>query len=237
MTTLSALTELQLPSVAFYGRTLAEYARFFALDLPALAGRSVLDVAAGPASFTAEAGRRGIEAVAVDPLYGCSRDTLSAYVTLDYQRMQAQMRARPQLLQCGPVFSSVEEAISERRRAAEGFLQDYESGFLQGRYVGGALPQLPFPEGRFDLVLCAHLLFVYARQLDLGFHLTACAELVRVSRGEVRIHPLCGLDGRPYPELEHLRRDLEDRGIASEVRPVDYAFFAGADSQLVLQRQ
>ena len=54
----------------------------------------------------------------------------------------------------------------------------------------GALPRLPFFDGAFDLVLCAHLLFIYARRFDFAWHLAACQELVRVSAGEVRLHPV-----------------------------------------------
>jgi hypothetical protein len=107
---------------------------------------------------------------------------------------------------------------------------------VHGRYVGGALPRLPFLDRQFDLVLCAHLLFVYARQLDYDFHVAACAELVRVCADEARVHPLCGPDGRRYPELTRLRCDLADLGIVTEVVPVDYAFFAGTGSMLVLRR-
>jgi hypothetical protein len=59
---------------------------------------------------------------------------------------------------------------------------------------------------------------------------------VRVSASEVRIHPLCGLDGRPYPKLAALRRELKADGITSEVRAVDYEFFAGTSSMLVLRK-
>lgn len=236
MTLSNSLSEIQLNSVAFYGRTLTEYLRFFALAPATLDGASILDVAAGPASFTAEAVRRGLNATAVDPLYGYPVDTLRAHVALDYRHMRDQLRERTGLLRCGAMFDTVEAAIEERQRGADRFLRDYESGFLHGRYVGGALPLLPFLDRQFDLVLCAHLLFVYARQFDFAFHLDACAELVRVSSAEVRIHPLCGLDGKPYPGLDRLRAELEGRGIGSEVVPLDYAFFAGADSMLVLRR-
>jgi hypothetical protein len=228
--------DLSLNSVAFYGRTLAEYMRFFALTPEALHGSNILDVAAGPSSFTAEATRRGLDATAVDPLYGYPVDSLRAHVTLDYRDMHERLRERAAFMACGPVFGSVEEAIAERQRGADRFLRDYESGFLHGRYVGGALPVLPFLDRQFDLVLCAHLLFVYGRQFDYSFHLDACVELVRVCAGEVRIHPLCGLDGKPYPELSRLRAELEGRGIVSEVVGLDYAFFPGADSMLVLRR-
>ena len=225
---------LELSSVSFFGRTLAEYEQCLALDLSALRGRSVLDVAAGPSSFTAEAVRRGVDAVAIDPLYGCTPATLAAHVQLDYARMAAQMRAHPGLFRLR-AFSSLAAAEADRRAAAQRFLADYESGFLHNRYVGGALPRLPFLDGAFDLVLCAHLLFVYARLFPFDWHLAACRELRRVSAGEVRLHPLCGPDGRPHPELDRLRRALRAEGIATRVVRTGYEFFAGSGSVLVLR--
>lgn len=224
---------MDLPVVSFFGRTLEEYARFFALDPAALHGRAVLDVAAGPASFTAEASRRGIDAVAVDPLYDRSPGELAAQVRQDYERMFLQMRTKPRLFRF-KTFSSFEAAESDRRAAAQRFLQDYEGNVRHGRYVRAALPLLPFLDGAFDLVLCAHLLFIYAARFDFDWHLDACAELARVSNGEVRIHPVCGADGRPYAEIEPLRRELAVRGISSAVVPVNYEFFAGSHSMLVL---
>jgi len=228
--------ELDVPSVAFFGRTLAEYTQFFAIDPNSLKGMSVLDVGAGPSSFTAEACKRGADAVAVDPLYGCTPTALAAHVQIDYRRMLAQLRAKPQLLRFKS-FGSIDEAEASRRSAAERFLADYEQQFVHNRYIGASLPQLPFLDGAFDLVLCAHLLFVYAQRFDFTFHLEACRELVRVSRDEVRIHPLIGLGGKKYAELERLRSALDEDGISSEVVSVDYEFFKGSDSMLVLRRR
>lgn len=244
-----ASTTLDLPSVSFFGRSFAEYLRFFALDPVALRGRDVLDVAAGPASFTAEACARRIHAVAVDPLYGCRPDALAAHVQIDYARMFAQIRAKPRLfrlrspaadgpgLRARPFFESFAAAEADRSGAAQRFLADYEAHFVHNRYVGGSLPRLPFLDGTFDFVLCAHLLFIYAAHFDFDWHFAACGELARVSAGEVRIHPVCGADGRPYPALARLRRELRETGIASQVVPVDYEFFAGGGSMLVLRRE
>lgn len=226
---------IQLPAVSFFGRSLAEYAQFFQLDLQALKGRDVLDVAAGPSSFTAEACARKINAVAVDPRYGGPLDSLATQVQLDYAAMFTQMRAKPGLFRLKS-FPSIDAAELDRRAAAQRFLADYETHFIHNRYVTGSLPRLPFFDGTFDLVLCAHLLFTYAARFDHDWHLAACKELVRVSAGEVRIHPVCGLDGKPYPGLPRLRRELKEAGIASEIRAVDYEFFAGATSMLVLRR-
>lgn len=237
MSSLASATtpSFELSSVAFFGRSLNEYARFFPLDIRALQGLRVLDVASGPSAFAASAARCGVQVTAVDPLYGCAADVLATHVRLDYARTVAQMRAKPELFRLKS-FASLDDAIRERDEAARLFLSDYEDGFLNNRYVGGALPRLPFPDASFDLVLCAHLLFIYERLFDYAFHLAACRELARVSRREVRIHPVCGADGRPYRELDRLRADLAKSGITSRVETVDYEFFRGSDSTLVLTR-
>jgi hypothetical protein len=250
-------TEIELPTVSFFGRSLNEYCRFFSLDIVALRGRSVLDVAAGPSSFTAEACRRGLDAVAVDPLYGSPVEELAARVRTDYAKMFSQMRAKPRLFKLNPAnrlapggelgpdqnqtssasrgyFGSIDEAEFERRAASQRFLTDYEAHALHNRYIGASLPKLPFLDGAFDLVLCAHLLFTYARMFDFEWHVAACLELARVSAGEVRIHPVCGPDGRIYPQIQQLQRELLTRGLRSQVVRVNYEFFVGSSSMLVL---
>lgn len=222
-----------IESISFFGRSYDEYCRFFELDDRLLQGRRLLDVAAGPASFAAEAARRGLEVVAVDPLYGCTRTALEAHVQLDYARMFARVRSRPERFRLHS-FRSFDEAERDRREAAERFLADYDACFVHGRYVGGALPKLPFTDRSFDVVLCAHLLFLHERQFDAGFHLAACRELLRVAKHEVRIHPLCGSDGRRYAGLDGLITSLRALGVFAEERAVDYEFFRGSASQLVL---
>lgn len=236
MNALLSTPEIEVPSIAFFGRTMAEYCQFFSLDVAKYKGRSVLDVAAGPSSFVAEACKRGVDAVAVDPLYGGTVDALSQHVTIDYRNMIEQMNAKAHLFRF-KAFTSMEDAEISRRSAAERFLTDYEAHFPHGRYIGAALPLLPFFDREFDLVLCAHLLFVYSKRFDFDFHLAACRELVRVSREEVRIHPIVGTNGRKYPELGRLRIALAEEGIDSQIVDVDYEFFTGSDSMLVLRRK
>ncbi|MSU64697.1 MAG: methyltransferase [Opitutus sp.] len=243
--------QLDLPAIAFLGRSLAEYAQFFHLDLAALRGCDVLDVAAGPSSFVAEACARRITAVAIDPLYGRDPAELADRVSADYRRMFTQIRAKPSLFRLNrvgrgsgsvlpgtavPGFSSLAAAETDRQGAAQRFLADYAVHQLYGRYVAGALPRLPFFDGTFDLVLCAHLLFTYAARFDFDWHVAAGRELVRVTAAEVRIHSLCGADGKPYPGLARLRRELRASGIASQIVALDYEFFAGSNSMLVLWR-
>jgi hypothetical protein len=226
---------LELTSVAFFGRTFQEYLHFFGLARARLRGLKVLDVAAGPSSFTGEARSLGLKAVAADPLYGLPVSSLRTHVEIDYARMITQMRKRADSFRFR-YFASINEAEASRREAAALFLKDYESGFAQGRYLGASLPDLPAEDGAYDLVLCAHLLFIYAKQFDYAWHLAAALELCRVSSGEVRIHPVCGIDGKPYEHLALLLSDLAAEGISGKVVEVDYEFFAGSSSTLVLTR-
>jgi hypothetical protein len=147
------------------------------------------------------------------------------------------MRAKPELFRLKTTFASIDEAEDSRRMAAQRFLADYAAHFVHNRYIGAALPQLPFLDRAFDVVLCAHFLFLYAKQFDFAFHVEACRELVRVSREDVRIHPVLGLGGKRYPQLKELRATLTADGIASEIVRVEYEFFAGADEMLVLRRR
>jgi hypothetical protein len=48
---------------------------------------------------------------------------------------------------------------------------------------------------------------------------------------------LCGADGRPYPKLSALRRELRAGGIESEVVRVDYEFFIGSGTMLLLRKE
>ncbi len=222
---------VELPSIPFFGRALEEYAQFFSLDPSVdLRGRAVLDVAAGPSSFTAEACALGCDAVAVDPLYGRSADALATYVAIDYREVFARLRAHPDLARFR-AFASVNEAEARRRAAAARFLHDYAERFVLGRYVGAALPALPFADGAFDLVLCGCFLFQHTSRFDFAFHVEACRELARVSRGEARVHPVSGPNGRPYPKLGALCEGLARLGVAGELRAT-----GGGESMLVLRR-
>jgi hypothetical protein len=219
-------------TVPFHGRTLAEYAQCFALDVAALRGRDVLDVAGGASSFTAEACARRIDAVAVDPLYGATLEELETRANADIEQFVATSRAAGRTT--AGRWPSFPAAEGESRLAAERFLADYAVHFAHGRYVSGGLPRLPFFDGTFDLVLCAQLLFVGGPPFDFDWHLAACRELVRVSASEVRLHPLSGSDGRVFARLAALRRELKAGGIATEVRSVNAGIGLGADSMLVL---
>ncbi|MGH8018534.1 MAG: methyltransferase domain-containing protein, partial [Opitutaceae bacterium] len=87
----------ELPEVLFFGRSLAEYQLFMGIRANELAGRRVLDCAAGPSSFAAEAACCGVDVTAVDPLYARTEAALRMTIHDSFSRMFAQMRAKPGL--------------------------------------------------------------------------------------------------------------------------------------------
>ena len=97
---------LVLDKVVLLGRTLDEYRRYFALDLKALRGRTILDVASGVSSFCAEANQRGLRVTAFDAIYELPGEEI--------QR------------RCGPDLDHVTDAIKDLKTYRWDFYQSPE---------------------------------------------------------------------------------------------------------------
>jgi hypothetical protein len=57
-----------------------------------------------------------------------------------------------------------------------------------------------------------------------------------VSADEVRIHPVGGVDGRPYPKIEVLRREVWSGAIESEIVRGDEEFGSGRGAMPVQKK-
>jgi SAM-dependent methyltransferase len=189
----------------------------------------VLDCGAGGSSFAADADGR---VVAVDPAYALGRRALAARVRAGLRDGDRIIDAHADRFDWG-WYGDPARRSQMRRAAAERFLADVRE--RPHRYLAGALPHLPLTSGRFDLVLCSHLLFTWSDRLDKDWHRRAIDELVRVARRQVRIFPLVvQATAEPVAFLDALRRELRAAGHRSEVRRVPYRFQRGADGMLVI---
>ncbi|MEU4606546.1 class I SAM-dependent methyltransferase [Kribbella sp. NPDC023972] len=210
-------------------RSYAEYAAMFDLtELP----DSILDCCAGGASFTAEAAARGVDAIAVDPVY-----ELAPAELIDTVRRSLPAGTGIVDEHAGSFvwhwYGSPERRDELRIEAADRFLQDVATA--PERYIAAGLPELPFGDRRFELVLCSHLLFTWADKFDRDWHLAALKELIRVSNSEVRIFPLVLQGtGDPVPFLPELLDALD--GVTWDIRKVPYEFQSSANEMLVLTR-
>ena len=121
--------------------------------------------------------------------------------------------------------------------ALKKFAEHYPIGRKENRYIQAELPNLPFPDNSFDLVLSGYLLFVYTkfRDFDYQFHINAVKELLRVSKKEVRIFPVGNIDGKHYEYVDQLLDDLHKEGIVSDIRTVEYEASKGVNQLLCLR--
>jgi hypothetical protein len=226
---------LQLDRVVFIGRTYFEYLRMFDIDESVLRRGPVLDCAAGPSSFTAEAYEKRFDVSACDILYGTPVETLMNMGSQDIAHTFQKVDDVPHLY-VWKYYRDRDEIVSLRRRALERFAGDYRDGLKKNRYVHAELPRLPFADKTFSLALCSHFLFLYGDRLDLAFHKSCLKELVRVS-GEARIYPLQGLNAKPYPHMEDMLSFLGAEGIIANIVEVPFEFQKGSNKMMRLKRR
>ncbi len=116
-------------------------------------------------------------------------------------------------------------------------MSDYCKGISENRYVRATLPNLPFDDRSFDLVLSGHFLFTYVDKFDFEFRLSSILELFRVSNKEVRIYPLQqGMISQQYKQFTELLSSLEKLGIEHEIMMVQFEFQKGSNKMLCLKR-
>ncbi|MFD0364214.1 methyltransferase domain-containing protein [Nocardia sp. GCM10030253] len=215
-------------------RSLAEYRAIFALTDADLQGR-ILDCPGGAASFAAEAHELGAQVTAADPIYARPIDQLGALALSESDRGHLWNAAHLDRYSWD-WYGDPQQHRKIRMTAAACFGADLIAH--PDRYVAAQLPSLPFPDNSFDLVLSSHLLFSYADRLDADFHLAALLELSRVAIDETRLYPLVDYRGVRQDNLvEHLRKELHDKGIPTSLRKTSYMFHRYATNVLVLHSE
>jgi hypothetical protein len=223
----------RLNDIVPWGRSYDEYVRMFALEEPDLQ-RRIIGCADGPASFNAEATRRGVRVVSCDPLYAFAAAVGRERIDVTSPEILEQTRKNAATY-VWHTISSVDELGLVRKAAMSKFLDDYERGLGERRYVAAALPDLPFPDAAFDLALCSHFLFLYSERLGADFHVAAVRELCRVA-GEVRIFPLLSLDGERSPFVETVSEALTESGFEVSLEGVPYEFQRGGNQMMRIRR-
>jgi len=226
---------MELGHIVFIGRTYREYVSMFDLDESLLRQGRILDCAAGPSSFTAEANKSGMTVTANDILYNVPFDALVEKGQQDIEEVYRKVDDAPDLF-VWKYYKDRNHACKLRHDALNIFLRDFPEGIREGRYVRAELPRLPFPDKAFHLVLSSHFLFLYGDRLSIDFHIASLKEMARVSSGEVRVYPLQGLDAKPYPRMDKVLSRLRAQGISAELVPTPFEFQRGANKMLRISR-
>jgi SAM-dependent methyltransferase len=229
-------TDFNFADIVFFGRGLEEYTMMFNLKLPEMNGLHFLDCPAGPSAFALEAAAAGLSVVACDPLFAFNNAELRAIVDRDSSAVAEKQARNPQLFHKELVPTVI------RRKSMELFLDDFLSGQAAGRYVAASLPDLPFADRAFDVVLSGNLLFLYSdiasggmlqnSPLDFSFHQRAIAEMMRVCRKDLRIYPLQGPAVVGHAYLQPIIEECRLNGFSAELEPVAQRDIIGAELML-----
>jgi hypothetical protein len=219
-----------LDKVVPWGRSFDEYVAMFALTGADLQQR-ILGCGDGPAAFNAWHTRQGGRVWSVDPLYRFSADDVRRRIAETYADVMLQTRKNEHEF-IWTSIPSVEELGRIRMAAMEEFLSDFPRGKVEGRYIDGELPHLPFGDKEFDLAVCSHLLFLYSEQLSEDFHVASIRELCRVA-DEVRIFPLLELGARKSRHLPAVIDRLSSMEYAMTILPTAYEFQRGGNQMMI----
>jgi hypothetical protein len=225
---------VELDNVVPWGRSLDEYRLMFAMTEADLDLR-IIGCGDGPASFNSEMAALGRRVTSIDPIYGLSKQQIRLRIDETHQSILSQVKLSTDDY-AWKNFRDPDELCRHRLETMDRFLEDYEAGISEGRYLPESLPSLSFQNGAFDLALCSHLLFLFSEQLSLDFHKAAIRELCRVAK-EVRIFPLLALDCKRSVHVEPVICELEREGFQAEIVTAPYEIQRGGDQMVRIYRR
>lgn len=193
----------ELERVVPWGRTLSEYQAMFDLQEIELLGK-IAGFGDGPASFNCELTKKKGIVKSFDPLYQFTKKQISQTIleTKDVVMKQIAENKDNYIWKTVHDLSHLEKL---RMGAMQTFLEDFDAGLSEGRYISHELPsRLDYPNDYFDLGLSSHFLLMYTA-LGEEFHKQSIQEMMRVCK-EVRIYPVVDLDGN---ETELTKKVIE----------------------------
>lgn len=189
--------------------------------------KNILDCGGGPSSFNYEMKMQNKEVITIDPLYQFSKEDIEKRIDETFDDVMTQAKANKDDY-IWKNIKNVEELAETRMTAMKLFLNDFETGINEKRYINTALPYLPFKNKEFDLALSSHFLFLYSDMLSLDFHISAVDEMLRVAR-EVRIFPLLDLNTDKSCHVEEIIKIFKEKEMHVSIETVNYEFQRGGN--------
>jgi len=225
---------MKLENVVPWGRSFTEYKKIFQLSYEELQSKKILGCGDGPSSFNAKGSKLGFDITSIDPIYQFSKDEIKKRVeqtsTIIIEEI---INNRDDFV--WDYISSPDELIDIRLRAMNDFLNDYESGKREKRYIYQLLPKLNFLDNSFDLVLSSHFLFLYSEQFDLKFHIDSIIKMCKIAKDELRVFPLLDLKNKRSKHLDPILEILDTKNYDVKIIKTDYEFQKGANEMLSIK--
>lgn len=223
----------ELKNIVPWGRNLEEYKAMFNLTESDL-DKNIVGFGDGPASFNTEMTKQFKSVISIDPIYKFPASELKQRIQETKDIVLEQTRNN--LINfVWSTITSVQELEQIRMFAMDNFLNDFEKGKIEGRYIPHELPnKTNFKDLTFDLGISSHFLILYS-QLGLEFHKASIHEMLRVSR-EIRIFPILDLDAKRSALLDDLLDHFEN-DYSVTIEKVDYMFQIGGNEMLRIKRK
>lgn len=223
----------ELKNVVPWGRNLEEYTKIFKLTDSDLNNR-IISFGDGPASFNSEMTQHNKKVVSLDPIYQFTKAELKQRIDETKETVIEQVRTNKENFVWKNI-KSVDELEQIRMKAMSDFVDDYEKGKEQQRYIYHELPnQTKYSTSEFDLGLSSHFLILYS-QLGLDFHIQSICEMLRICK-EIRIFPILNLNATKSEVLEDIITHFSTDFIVT-IESSDYEFQKEGNKMLVIKRK
>ncbi len=224
---------LKYESVVPWGRLFEEYVDMFGLSSQDL-DKNILGCGDGPASFNSTMNKKNKKVVSIDPIYQLGKEDIEKRIEETYDIVLSQTSQNKDKFVWTKI-KDLAELGDIRMKAMKDFLDDYNLGKAEKRYIFAELPSLPFKDLQFDLALSSHFLFLYTDNLSLDFHMKAIGEMLRVSK-EVRIFPLLDVNAKRSPYVDKVIEKYNKKDYFAEEVEVNYEFQKGGNSMLKIKK-
>lgn len=222
----------KLENVVPWGRNLDEYRQMFMLNDNDMS-KNIAGFGDGPASFNFEAAQHGYSVTSFDPIYQFSKDDLQKRIDEVRITVMQQMRENKDNYVWTKI-KSLEDLENVRMSAMRLFLEDFEKGKQEGRYVHHELPdRSPYEDDTFDIGLSSHFLLMYTI-LGFDFHIQAMTEMLRICK-EIRIFPIVDLDANKTDLISNVIDYFKQR-YDVEIRKTQYEFQKGDNKLLIIRK-
>lgn len=222
----------QLNNVVPWGRNMAEYCQMFQLDDNDIS-KKIASFGDGPASFNYEASGQGYSVTSFDPIYQFSKSAMQKRIDEVRITVMEQMKENMD----NYVWKNIrglDELENTRMSAMKLFLEDYEKGKEEKRYIcHELLAEIPFEDDSFDIGLSSHFLLMYTI-LGYDFHIQSITEMLRVCK-EVRIFPVVDLDAQKTDLIAAVIEYFGQR-YSVEIRETEYEFQKGGNKLLIIRK-
>ena len=223
----------ELENTVPWGRTLSEYKNIFNLSETDL-DKKIISFGDGPASFNSEMTEVGKSIISIDPIYQFSKNDIKNHIDKTRLLVMKQMRENQDKFVWTSI-PNVDELEKLRMSAMKKFINDYEEGTHQNRYLAHELPnQLDFEENSFELGLSSHFLILYSK-LGLDFHIKSISEMLRLCK-EVRIFPLLNLNAEKSEVLDDIIEYFNNE-YEIVIETVDYEFQKGGNEMMRIEKR